>query len=299
MLVSIIVPVYNTDKYLKRCIDSILSQKYTDFELLLIDDGSTDRSGAICDEYAKMDSRIRVFHKVNGGVSSARNLGLEHAQGEWVAFVDSDDRVEETFLLTMSGNVSNQVDLIVTSASDNTYIEPKDYINRILMRELPPQIWGKLYRRRVLDGALSLPRDIFWGEDLISNLLVGLNLQENVRLIDECLYNYNINETSISNSRQSSLEYEEYFLNVLQSRMGKYNVERYKNALNYTKLYILEDLIVCRQKVNYSAFWIKDLIDWSQGQILTFRQKIVLLIKNNTICRYILALDRRLSRLSF
>lgn len=92
--ISVIVPVYNTEKYLDRCIQSILAQTYTDFELLLINDGSTDSSGAICDKYAKQDVRVRVFHKENGGVSSARNKGLDNAQGEWVSFVDSDDWLE-------------------------------------------------------------------------------------------------------------------------------------------------------------------------------------------------------------
>lgn len=82
--ISVIVPVYNTEKYLHRCVDSILAQTFTDFELLLIDDGSTDSSGAICDEYAQKDSRVRVFHKENGGASSARNLGLDNATGEWI-----------------------------------------------------------------------------------------------------------------------------------------------------------------------------------------------------------------------
>ena len=89
--ISVIVPVYNVEKYLPRCIDSILSQTFTDFELLLIDDGSPDNCGKICDEYAAKDSRVRVFHKPNGGVSSARNLGLDNARGEWIAFIDSDD----------------------------------------------------------------------------------------------------------------------------------------------------------------------------------------------------------------
>ena len=90
-MVSCIIPVYNTEKYLHRCIDSVLAQTYKDFELLLIDDGSTDSSGTICDEYAAKDARVRVFHKENGGVSSARNLGLYHAQGEWIIVMDSDD----------------------------------------------------------------------------------------------------------------------------------------------------------------------------------------------------------------
>lgn len=90
-LVSIIVPVYNAEKYLNRCIDSILSQTMTDFELILIDDGSKDESGRICDEYAAKDARVRVIHKPNGGVSSARNLGIDHAKGKYIIFIDSDD----------------------------------------------------------------------------------------------------------------------------------------------------------------------------------------------------------------
>lgn len=85
--ISVIVPVYNAEKYLHRCIDSILAQTFADFELLLIDDGSTDKSGEICDEYADKDARIRVFHKANGGVSSARNVGLDNALGEYICFV--------------------------------------------------------------------------------------------------------------------------------------------------------------------------------------------------------------------
>ena len=90
-LVSIIVPVYNAEKYLNRCIDSILSQTMPDFELLLIDDGSKDESGCICDEYAEEDARVKVFHKPNGGVSSARNLGIDYAKGKYIIFIDSDD----------------------------------------------------------------------------------------------------------------------------------------------------------------------------------------------------------------
>lgn len=93
-LLSVIVPVYNVDKYLKRCLDSILSQTYEKLEILLINDGSTDSSGDICDAYAAKDSRIKVFHKRNEGLSSARNLGLDVAQGDFIAFVDSDDWVE-------------------------------------------------------------------------------------------------------------------------------------------------------------------------------------------------------------
>lgn len=99
--ISVIVPVYNTEKYLHRCIDSILSQTFNDFEVLLIDDGSKDQSGEICDEYAKKDSRVKVFHKENGGVSSARNLGIKNIQGCFVTFIDSDDFVDNDFLISL------------------------------------------------------------------------------------------------------------------------------------------------------------------------------------------------------
>lgn len=101
-LVSVIVPVYNTEKYLEKCINSILAQTFSDFELLLVDDGSTDASGSIIDEYAKNDSRIRVFHKENGGSSSARNLAIKEAKGMYLSFIDSDDYVEPDFLAALT-----------------------------------------------------------------------------------------------------------------------------------------------------------------------------------------------------
>ena len=97
-LISVVVPVHNTEKYLPRCIESLLEQDFYDFELLLIDDGSKDNSGKICDEYAKKDHRIQVHHKKNGGVSSARNVGIDMAKGKWICFVDSDDWVNKSYL---------------------------------------------------------------------------------------------------------------------------------------------------------------------------------------------------------
>lgn len=128
--VSIIVPIYNVEQYLPYCIDSILAQSFTDFELLLIDDGSHDKSRKICDEYAEKDSRIRVFHKKNGGVSSARNIGLYNAQGEWIAFIDSDDWVGENWL---NGFVSSDLsaDLIIQGfyAKNWPYAKTTEEIN--------------------------------------------------------------------------------------------------------------------------------------------------------------------------
>lgn len=110
--ISVIVPVYNVEKYLRRCVDSILAQTFTDFELLLIDDGSKDKSGEICDEYAKTDNRVKVFHKENGGVSSARNLGLDNAKGEWICFCDADDWVLSEWLQAFSLLILGNEDII-------------------------------------------------------------------------------------------------------------------------------------------------------------------------------------------
>jgi glycosyltransferase involved in cell wall biosynthesis len=109
---SVVIPVYNTEKYLPCCIESVLSQSFTDFEVLLIDDGSTDGSGDICDAYAEKDTRVRVFHKQNGGVSSARNLGLDNAKGEWVVFIDGDDLLADNALEYLMNDAVDDVDMV-------------------------------------------------------------------------------------------------------------------------------------------------------------------------------------------
>ena len=105
MRFSVILPIYKVEKYLAECVDSILKQSFSDYEIILVDDGSPDTSGAICDEYAKKDARVRVIHKKNGGLSDARNAGFEIACGEYVVFIDSDDYVTDAdFLKKISEN---------------------------------------------------------------------------------------------------------------------------------------------------------------------------------------------------
>lgn len=133
MLLTIIVPVYNTEGYLAECINSILEQTYNDWELILVDDGSTDDSGVICDDFAQRDSRIKVLHTENGGASHARNAGIEHATGKWIAFVDSDDYVENNWLQNLSMTIQeNKAELYMWG----NYIEQK---NNIFQKEVIPQ----------------------------------------------------------------------------------------------------------------------------------------------------------------
>lgn len=182
--ISIIVPLYNTEQYLSRCIDSILSQSFTKYELLLVDDGSTDGSGDICDVYAEKDNRICVFHKENGGVSSARNLGLEKAKGEWICFVDSDDELLPSGLQVLVDGISDEVSMVMAGYKvydDNdsiTYSIDKT-VSRIIdqeqaMKELfapsdykyQGYIWGKLLRvSEIKRHELHFSKEIFFNED--------------------------------------------------------------------------------------------------------------------------------------
>ena len=155
MTISIIIPVYNTEEYLPFCLDSILSQSFKDFEVLLVDDGSKDGSGALCDAYATKDSRVRVLHKENGGVSSARNLALEQAQGDWICFVDSDDRLVQDGLKVLAEGISDQVDLVMAG-----------YIEAVLPLEVSvplPGEWRVMSRNEAMVSMFNRPDARFEG----------------------------------------------------------------------------------------------------------------------------------------
>lgn len=161
--ISIIVPIYNVEKYLLECLDSISKQTFSDWECLLIDDGSPDNSGAICDQYAKTDGRFRAFHKPNGGVSSARNYGLEKAQGEWVTFIDSDDFISPTFLEGLYAPISRgeQLDFVHGGCSNwkngevvSVNQQYNDYVgvdSEKLFKEYRGLIVSKLFRLELIN----------------------------------------------------------------------------------------------------------------------------------------------------
>lgn len=106
--ISIIIPVYNVEKYIEKCIDSVLEQSFKDFEIILVNDGSTDCSGIICNKYSKRDERISVIHKKNGGISSARNIALDCAKGKYITFIDSDDCISKDYIKILYNNIINQ-----------------------------------------------------------------------------------------------------------------------------------------------------------------------------------------------
>lgn len=209
-MISVIVPIFNAEKYLHRCIKCILAQDYTDYELLLIDDGSTDNSGNICDEYAIKDNRIRVFHKENGGVSSARNWGLDNAIGEYIMFVDSDDYMLPGMLEVMYSTLeSKKADLVIcgTTETGGGYWRPiadvnysinqlKESFVSLLHTELLSPPWNKIYKKEIIRSN-RFCEDISFGEDLLFNIQY-LEKCENISFIKESpFYHEKENENSL------------------------------------------------------------------------------------------------------
>lgn len=214
--VSIIVPVYKAEAYLHRCVDSVLAQTFTDFELLLIDDGSPDRSGEICDEYAQKDSRIRVIHKTNGGVSSARQRGQDVACGKYTIHVDPDDWVEPTMLEELYQKAKDDnADMVIcdyytNEGSQQNYIkqEPTKLDDNVVLYELFQQLhgscWNKLVKRACYIGKANFPKGINCCEDLIWCILV-LKCKPKISYLGKAYYHYMITTTD-SQSKSVSAE---------------------------------------------------------------------------------------------
>ena len=187
--ISIIVPIYNVDQYLSRCLDSILVQTFRDFELLLIDDGSLDKSGEICDEYAIKDSRVKVFHVENNGVSSARNVGLENANGRWIAFIDGDDWIGCEYL--------NQLYIEVMECHADMILQSPIYVynNSTNSRKIERKIYSlsEGIRTFILDGFLCFtePHSKLFRTKKIQNHNIrfkeGIKIGEDIIFISEFL----------------------------------------------------------------------------------------------------------------
>lgn len=200
---SVIVPVYKVEAVLPRCIESILNQTVPDFELILIDDGSPDRSGAICDEYAAKDARIRVIHQKNGGVSRARNAGLDVARGQYVVFVDSDDYINREFLqildgddcdLAVSGTVTyeadNSIKAIISESAENKMILTEDERIECMKKWYSLQVFAKRFKLKIIkEKSLRFDEDFNYGEDSIF-MAEYLLLLHSIRIQSEVTYNY-------------------------------------------------------------------------------------------------------------
>ncbi len=220
-MISIVIPVYNAEKYLSRCMDSILNSSLKDFEVILVDDGSTDHSPALCEDYKKRDRRVKVFHQENKGVSAARNAGIDACTGEWVLFVDADDFISPVFLSLVAKDEHQGFDLLLfeladsfpenipsSSLQENRYLGSE--LNKLVERILVPgQLTKKgrldfrtpcarAYKRKILfERSLRFSPDIAIGEDLLFNLEYQL-FAASCLYLPIPVYHYDIREGSSS-----------------------------------------------------------------------------------------------------
>ena len=261
-MVSIIVPVYNVEEYLRECVDSVLNQTYSDVEVILVDDGSTDQSGNICDEYAKMDSRIKVIHKKNGGVSSARNAGIEVASGERIIFVDSDDCIHPRLLESYRELDDDSVTLLCDYTTDmeewkrfslNDFQEHMEFVARKKFMKLfykdymnPP--FNKYFRADIIrEHQIRFPEDMSLGEDLIFNMKYLAAAKSDYRILHGPFYYYRENRAgSLSTGGRADL------LNIQKKLFASI-----KNFLDETGIWTEENAAIY-----YSMYWDRLHLTW-------------------------------------
>lgn len=282
--ISVIVPVYNVEKYIRLCIDSIINQTLEEWECLLIDDGSPDNSGAICDEYAEKDTRFRVFHVANGGVSRARNIGLENMIGEWVIFVDSDDAIAtNTLEVCFKLATKNNLDLLQFSlCRDRQLLNNHDcrhtgilnLLQYVHTKQFNVCVAGSFYNVGIIsNNALYYDERLKLAEDQIFNYKY-MNCCSKIMRIDECLYWYRITEGSAtSNQKTKDIEVS---INAVNS--FKYLYPIWSSPIDCTLIVFLCDLIINNDKplIEIKRLWNECNINNTSMMRLSY--KIILLL---------------------
>lgn len=248
-LVSFIVPVYKAELSITKCAESILRQSYDNIELFLVDDGSPDNSGKVCDEIALNDSRVKVIHKPNGGPSSARNIGTQEANGDYLVFVDADDWVEPDYVDTLLTQITSENASIIMSGNTNHPFEVKGGVYQTYKRNQFSEIieslsfylkgdpWGKMFKASLIkDNNILFPDGVKFGEDLVF-FYEALLCSDNIIYTSYSGYHYeNINEDSLVSIYNSfEVEYKGYkeFKKVLNSFEKRYQTNKESLCNNY------------------------------------------------------------------
>ncbi len=258
-IISVIVPVFNVVEYLPACLDSILAQSYSDFELLLIDDGSNDGSELLCDEYSNRDSRIRVVHKSNGGVSSARNVGLQIAVGEWIMFVDADDLLPQDTILSYTKVLElSRTDTVISQWAEldyhgilnmpphivsSTYIGDKSeqFIGKAIS-DFGMSVWGGIYKKTLFDGLL-FPEGIPNYEDCVICWQIAMR-SHSYSVIDNIGYIVRHRQGSASRARIGLVTYRKRIISLkyLCKKLREYFADMKSVSRALSKLVIVEGL---------------------------------------------------------
>lgn len=242
---SIIIPVYNAEKYISKCIESTIKQQNEDFEVIIVDDGSEDESGVICDEFSQKDSRIKVIHKKNGGVSEARNVGIKNAKGMYIMFLDSDDTLNENALIRLNDIINSYKDIQCILFNINTKLQSKIYkteelenlISYLIINEEINPPWNKVYKRSIIEkGKIKFDKNIQIGEDLLFSIEYLSHLKR-IYVLSERLYNYTINNNSLTR-RYKKNKYQQlmYVNNKLKKYLKAFKSEKILECGRYVRL---------------------------------------------------------------
>lgn len=264
--VSIIVPIYNVEKYLERCIDSIINQTYKNLEIILIDDGSTDKCRNICENYKEKDSRIIVDHKENGGLSTARNRGLDISTGKYILFVDSDDYICDTMieellklLLKYNADIAHCNFKIVDEFGNNMNDKHKDLYDENLMNSyetiysyivdyrVKVMAWNKLYRRELFDYIRFKDGYVYEDEIIFPEIISKseLNITTNKKLY---FYTYNNNSITKTDFNESKLKSKKYLCDFLE----KFYLENYEDLMYHVYMMICFICVGCIREIKKS-----------------------------------------------
>lgn len=274
-LISVIVPIYKAESYLDKCIESIVNQTYKNIEVILVDDGSPDNCPKICDNWAKKNERIKVIHKQNGGVSSARNVGIENATGKYICFIDSDDSVENEYFEKFIKEIQN-FELVVCGYSkvlngekkgkvlfsnEARNVIPKNQIMNLYQKVLISAPWAKFYQKSIIDeNNIRFPEDMSLGEDMVFNFSY-IDKIENIAIINESLYNYNLdNDNSLLRKyRKDLFDINKKLYNKLDTYVYSWNLDEsqmqiFNNAKYYGYANVLFNTF---EKSNSDGFYAK------------------------------------------
>ena len=269
-LISVIVPVYKVELYLSRCIDSILVQTFTDFELVLVDDGSPDNCGKICDEYAQKDKRINIIHKENGGLSSARNAGIDwvlsNSDSQWLTFIDSDDWVHPQYLeFLLSGATSTNTDICVCEYTETANFSVFENLNNANTQKLSPEelfvnyyvtatvAWCKLYKKSCFENIRYPVGKLHEDEYTSYKILFAKNY---VSYLKQPLYFYYTNPDSIIRSQWSPKRLDAIIAH--EEQIAYFRENGYMNALKKVERillwYIVSQIEITEQPETYKPF---------------------------------------------
>lgn len=276
MEISIIVPIYKVEKYLQRCIDSVLSQDFTDWEMILVDDGSPDRCPEICDENIHKDSRIKVIHKANGGLISARQAGVRIASGKYLMHLDSDDWLQPKALSTLYNQIIKGYDMVRGGAqritpdgkiiplesykiTNGEVIGSEEFLINIYTGKVAPYLWGALYRANLFDDTVfdeSIENKISLGEDVVTNMLVGMKINKAL-YIEDIVYNYAYNPNSIMASSAVSDDYGKRLESLLYRRI----ISKYPEleSWRFAKYASYTFTACCNPNYGFSGYYDKDV----------------------------------------